>query len=287
MRILLYLLLFTPLLLLGCAASHSASLADSSETDRSPGCHQSAPAEPPTQLTVGGVTRRLIMVVPVDYQPDRPHALVVAFHGRTNDNQQVRRYYGLESAVRVSTVFVYPAGINHGNRFSWSDPADPAERLRDYALFDALVARIGSDYCIDRQRIYAVGHSLGAWFVNSLACARGEQLRAIATVAGGISAGRCRGRVAALLLHNPNDRLVPFAQGEAARDRLRQQNELSGRSTVLSGPLNCRRYGPVAHRYPVVWCAHDYNLNRRGRYYPHQWPPGTGDRIMRFFEALP
>ena len=76
-------------------------------------------------------------------------------------------------------------------------------------------------YCLDPDRIFAVGHSLGAWFVNSLGCARGDVLRAIATLAGGFSRSDCRGAVAALLFHNPNDRLVDFAYGLEARDLFR------------------------------------------------------------------
>ena len=99
----------------------------------------------------------------------------MAFHGRTNNNAQVRAYYGLEQPTGDPTIFVYPLALRQADgTFSWSNPGDKPDSLRDYALFDTIVATFAQDYCIDPDRIFVVGHSLGASFVNSLACARGD-----------------------------------------------------------------------------------------------------------------
>jgi polyhydroxybutyrate depolymerase len=137
----------------------------------------------------------------------------------------------------------------------------------------ALMAR---SYCIDPTRIFAVGHSLGAWFLNSLGCDRGDTLRDIATLAGGISRSVCRGAVAALIVHNPKDRLVDFRHGLEARDRFRAQNSLEGggRSLALEG-FACRRYGDAAAANPVVCCPHSRDRTRSGRYYPHTSLPAA------------
>src|SRR3546814_10613623 len=79
-----------------------------------------------------------------------PHPLAVAFHGRTSDGGRVRRYYGLEGEGRSGAVFAYPSGLrDESGRFTWAEPGDPPERLRDYALFDRLLAdlsrQIGRD----------------------------------------------------------------------------------------------------------------------------------------------
>jgi polyhydroxybutyrate depolymerase len=49
-------------------------------------------------------------------------------------------------------------------------------------LFDQLVQEFSDSYCIDLDHIYVVGHSLGARFTNSLACARGDVIRGIGSV---------------------------------------------------------------------------------------------------------
>ena len=277
--------------LAGCAQAEVTAPAaplPAASPDRAQGCGRPPPVAP-SSVEVDGQTRELITVVPVGYHPAEPHALVIAFHGRTNSNAEARRYYDLERHARGPTIFVYPSAMQErGGGFGWSEPGDPPGALRDFALFDAVLALMARSYCIDPARIFAVGHSLGAWFVNSLGCARGDALRAIATVAGGIGRSACRGAVAALIFHNPKDRLVDFRHGLEARDRFRAQNDLTGdaRSALLEG-FACRRYGDTAAANPVVWCPHSRNRTRSGRYYPHNWPARTGAAVMAFFTSLP
>ncbi|EWY42868.1 hypothetical protein N825_02170 [Skermanella stibiiresistens SB22] len=268
------------LLLGACASAQGAG---------SVGCGRPPPAEAPAHVEVNGRQRDLIVDLPADYLPNRPNRLVVAFHGRTNDNAQVRGYYGLEKARGEPTIFVYPLGLRQADgTFSWSDPGDKSGSLRDYALFDAIVARFAGDYCVNPDRVFVVGHSLGASFVNSLACARGDRIRGVGSVAGGIVPSQCHGGVAAMMLHNPADELVPIAEGERARDTLVAQNGQSADEpeTAEVGSFECERFADHDPSNPVLWCPHHQDLNSRGRHYPHQWPPGTGEAIMDFFQGL-
>jgi polyhydroxybutyrate depolymerase len=253
------------------------------------GCGQPPPAVAPSSIEVDGRRRGLITVVPAGYRSDRPHRLVIAFHGRTNSNAMARSYFGLEEAARGPTIFVYPSGLKRKDgSYSWWDRDDPPGSLRDFALFDAVVARISSLYCIDRTQVFAVGHSLGAWFVNSLGCARGEMLRAIGTIAGGINRSGCRGGVAAMLFHNPRDRHVRYRYGLAARDLLRASNGDSRRAEPVSQDgFVCQRYGSARASNPVLWCPYTSNSSHAGRYYPHHWPDGAAGAIMDFFASLP
>ena len=133
-----------------------------------------------------------------------------------------------------------------------------------------------------------VGHSLGASFVNSLACARGDLIRGVGSVAGGVQRSHCRGSVAALVLHNPADKLVQFSEGERARDALVAQNgqDEAAAEPAEVGPFECERFAAHDPANPVLWCPHHQDQTSRGRYYPHQWPSGTGEAIMDFFETL-
>jgi len=49
-------------------------------------------------------------------------------------------------------------------------------------LFDQLLKEFEDKYCIDKDQVFVVGHSLGAWFTNTLSCARGNVIRAIGSV---------------------------------------------------------------------------------------------------------
>ena len=124
-----------------------------------------------------------------------------------------------------------------------------------------------------------VGHSLGASFANSLACARADRIRAVASVAGGIAPSDCSGTVAALLLHNPRDRAVPLSEGRRARDVLLGHREDEWGNGRI-GAFECRRYGDAEN--PLFWCLYGQD----GRYYPHQWPEGGTRAIIEFFGML-
>jgi polyhydroxybutyrate depolymerase len=257
-------------------------LTEAQQATYSAGCG-TPPGAIGTAFEHGGRTRQMIVTLPPGYDPNRPYPLVVAFHGRTNSSVQVQRYFGLESELEA--VIVYPSGLRQGAGYTWAGENGAS----DVALFDAIVARIKAHYCIDAARVFVVGHSLGAYFANSLACARGEVIRAVASVAGGISTTTCEGQVAALLLHHPEDALVPIHEGELARDTLLEHQGHIGEPQVVEGALlqafNCLNYGNVEH--PILWCAHSISNTPGGRRYTHLWPELTAQAVAQFFAALP
>lgn len=255
---------------------------------KSMGCGVNPPQTAPTKSTVNGVEREYITVIPKNYNSNKPLKLIFAFHGRTNPNTQVRGYYKVEQAAGDQAIMIYPAGLPAGgNSRNWSDPGDAPDQLRDFTLFDQLLEEFSNNYCIDLDEVYVVGHSLGAWFTNSLACFRGNVIRGIGSLGGGTTVGNCTGPVASMIWHNPKDRLVAFSQGEAARDQYIRQNQCSYESVSVD-PVkgNCVQYNNCYTDAPLIWCPHNVDYDYRGTYYPHTWPNFTGQEIWRFFESL-
>ena len=280
--------LLSGMILLSILISTTSCGADE-KSNRSPGCGRVAPAAPPTSLRVGGHTREFISVVPQSYDSSAAHRLIFAFHGRTTANTRVRKYYRIEQNSKVPTIFVYPAGlIAADGKYSWYERSNPRNQLRDFAFFDALLQSFITDYCIDLDKIFAVGHSLGASFANSLGCARGSVIRGVGTVAGRIWDIECSGPAAAMIMHNPNDDLVPVSRGLEARESALAQNGLEPPAKECEPrELNCECYGPPQTPNPVTWCPHTEDHNRRGKFYPHLWPKEAGATIMEFFDSLP
>lgn len=252
----------------------------------SEGCGKAARSVPDS-VTVNGVERPFLLDTPRRYVSHDPFPLIVAFHGRTNSNEKVRSYYGLDSEAEGYFV-AYPAGMQTDeSRYSWSDPGDKIGTLRDVALFDAMVEKIADTYCVDLDRIYVVGHSLGAWMANSVACARGGAVRASATVGGDSMIAPCAGPSAAFLMHNPNDTLASFHSTERARDLRLETNACEAESAKTKpAAFGCMKYAGCDGGNDVVWCPHEINEDRFGAFYPHQWPEGTAEAIMSFFESL-
>ncbi|MBP9773341.1 MAG: S-layer homology domain-containing protein [Candidatus Peribacteraceae bacterium] len=236
-------------------------------------------------LSVGGQDRSYILTKARGASSNTPSPLIVAFHGRTNSNAQVQKYFGLDRAA--SNYFIaYPAAISNGNgTFSWSNGNDKPSELRDIAFFDAIVKEIGDSECIDMNRIYVVGHSLGAWFANSVACARGGVVRASATVGGSAVTSNCTGPTAAMIINNPKDALSSHTSAIAMSDIRIKENTCSTNSApVEPSAFSCVQYASCSQN-PVVFCPHTIDYER-GTYYPHVWPPDTEQAIVKFFEEF-
>jgi polyhydroxybutyrate depolymerase len=257
----------------------------------SPACVDAVIASIPDRLVVRG-QERLVLSHPPSGPAAEPRDLVIAFHGRTNDAARARRYFRLDGAL-PEAVIVYPQALPAGpGTFAWSDPGDPPDALRDFELVDAIIVAVGQARCIDLGRVFVVGHSLGAYFANDVACALGDRVRAVASVAGGLQGGACEDATATLLIHHPQDALVPIGAGERARDALLVANAVSDAAATSAqhpdlAELQCVRYGAEDVADPVVWCVHDDATWPSGRYDPHAWPGAAPAAIAAFFRSLP
>ncbi len=249
------------------------------------GCGIAKPSVAPNSVWVNGQERHFITAVWSKYNPDTPTNLVIAFHGRTNANSRVRTYYHIEEASQGNAIVVYPSGLpEDSSPRNRSNPWDPSDQLRDFALFDAIVKDISDKYCINQDRIFVIGHSLWARFTNSLACARGDVIRAIGSVWWSTTKNNCSGPTAAIIMHNPDDNLASFAWGLTARNQLLAQNGCSS-ATVPVWPADghCVRYTDCQEGAPVIRCPHTENYTR-WYYYPHSRPSFAASMIWDFFQ---
>jgi polyhydroxybutyrate depolymerase len=250
------------------------------------GCGKPA-GTPPSAVTVLGAQRSYLLTVPDDYVSQEAAPLIIAFHGRTNSNEEVRSYYRLDREFDDAFI-AYPAALENGNgSFSWADPGNTAYEIRDIAFFDAIVEQLAEQYCIDMDRIYVVGHSLGAWMANSVACVRGGIVRASATVGGDSVITDCAGPTAAMIMHNPHDTLAPFSGAERVRE-LRTKTNACTWDTAPAEPeeFKCVRHTSCNTGGTVIFCPHELDTDSRGDYYPHQWPRNTASAIADFFQDL-
>ncbi|MDZ7706760.1 MAG: hypothetical protein U5J97_02480 [Trueperaceae bacterium] len=259
---------------------------------RSAGCDTSSATASPDRVVVAGSGANLPGARSIQAQHAGHATSCIVFHGRTNDAAQVRRYVGLDAALSDAVV-VYPRALPVApGVFAWAAPGDPPDRQRDFALVGALIRAFGDAHCLEpRSGVRR----------RSLA---GRVLRERRRVSprrpgpgGGVgrrraSTRRVRRGAAALLVHHPDDRLVPLGEGAAARDAFRDANALGAvpAAPVADGPLarlRCVRHGAADTLDPVVWCARDDATTPSGGYDPHTWPVGAAAAIGAFFTSLP
>jgi poly(3-hydroxybutyrate) depolymerase len=196
--------------------------------------------------------------------------VVFLFHGLGGDGAQIRSYLGLEAEAAGQALMVYPDGrvIPSAGRTAWE--------VADLAFFDAMVSEVSAAYCVDPSRIFAAGHSYGAYMTNVVGCQRGDVVRAIAAVSGGALGGTCRRPLPVWLAHGDADQVVPQSEGIAARDQWRATNGCSSNS-VPTTPAPCVSYVGCAADAPVTWCSFS------GNHYP--LPAYTRPAIWDFFRA--
>ncbi|MEI6711780.1 MAG: hypothetical protein WCK88_06450 [bacterium] len=61
---------------------------------------------------------------------------------------------GLQGRSQDDFIVAYPAALKSGSNFSWSEKDN-------LTFFDAMTLEIADNYCINRDNLFIVGHSLG------------------------------------------------------------------------------------------------------------------------------
>ncbi len=239
----------------------------------SSGCGLPKPATGLQSKTIaaGGVDRHYQIFVPTTYDPKAPTRLVFVFHGLGGDGNQIRSYLSPEAEAAGGALFVYPDGLvlpAYGAT-AWSDA--------DLVFFDAMLKEISAAYCVDAARVFAAGHSFGGYMTNLVGCQRGDVVRAIAAVSGGLSSKACKGPVAAWIAHGDADKTVPQSEGLAARDHWVAANACASTSKPTS-PAPCVAYDGCSAHHPVTWCSF------AGGHYP--LPTYTRKAIWDFFSGM-
>lgn len=210
-------------------------------------------------MTVAGVPRTYTLYVPESYDARKAYRLVVGLHSGGRNGASARPYFDLEGRSAGGAIFVYPDGL----RGNWDLATAYAQNV-DVALFDALVASLGASLCIDKTRIFAVGTSSGAYFVNQLGCARGNVLRAIAAHAGGGPFASTGGTydaqgqlvcptppVAAAIFHGLADTNVSPSEGDKAIAHWTHWNGCTAERKAVT-PAPCE--SPTTCGKPVLVC---------------------------------
>ena len=137
---------------------------------------------PNEHLTVDGTPRNYRLVVP--HTLPKPAPIVFAFHGIGDSTESMANYCRLDQlAARNGFLLVYPAA----RKSMWATvnaTADNLDANADVRFFDQLLIHLSKHHEIDRDRVYAVGMSNGAEFVQLLAIARSKEIAAIAAHSG-------------------------------------------------------------------------------------------------------
>lgn len=184
-----------------------------------------------SSIQSGGRERTYLIYVPDSYDGSKETPLVLAFHGDLGAAKEMDKLTHLSKIAKEKNfIVVYPDGVNH----NWNDGrAKINASIDDVGFTRDLIAKLGSQYNIDRSAIFATGISNGGFFCNRLACEMSETFAAIAPVAALLCEAPAQNRVPAkpisvLLMVGESDPLVPYNGGPISGSRF------SGKGRCLS-----------------------------------------------------
>jgi len=210
-----------------------------------------------------GRSRSFILRLPANYDNTRQYRLIIAYHWRGGTANDVNSggssgaawaYYGQQQLSNNSAILVAPQGIDNG----WANPGG-----QDVTFFDDMIRRIESDLCVDTTQRFALGFSWGGGMSYALACARPNEIRAVAVISGGLISGCSGGTqpVAYFGLHGITDNVLPISMGRSLRDTFVRNNGCAqqsprepaqgSRAHITTAYQGCRS------GYPVQWAAYD------------------------------
>ncbi len=160
-------------------------------------------------VSSAGLQRSYYLDLPSDYDPAAaPGPLIIAYHGTGGSHQAWFDYYRLREVVGDGAILVYPDALpNSANINQW-------DFENDFQMFEDLLDRLPALVNFDASRIFITGHSSGGGFAHEVGCKYGDRIRAIAPVAGSLTATTCVGAVAVLQIQGEYDPLVPIGVAE-------------------------------------------------------------------------
>ena len=138
-----------------------------------------------TSIEVNGVEREFRLSAPSSEAGTRL-PLVIAFHGGTDSQEDFAQQEQFDQ-LGEQEKFVMAYAIAEQDRTAAEGEwflNTAATSKEDNNFSEAIVDELSESYCIDQDRLYAIGYSLGAMFTYEIACQLNHRFAATASFAG-------------------------------------------------------------------------------------------------------
>tara|TARA_Y100000766_G_scaffold44274_1_gene34389 strand:+ start:133 stop:1092 length:960 start_codon:yes stop_codon:yes gene_type:complete len=168
-----------------------------------------------TSISVNGVERMFRLSVPSS-DVGTKLALIIAFHGgggSDEDFQQQSQFDQLGEQQKFIMAYAIAESDRSSAEGEWY--LNTAATSRDDNDFtEAIVDELSNLYCIDEDRLYAIGYSLGSMFTYEIACQLNHRFAAVASFAGTmpVNPETCglSGNIAVMHIHGKLDYIIDY-----------------------------------------------------------------------------
>lgn len=226
-------------------------------------------------MDIEGTMRTYYVQLPSNYDASHPYKLIFQFHPWGGNAEQALTMYRLNQSI-PDAIYVTPQGLQAGSQGAgWANTNGV-----DIEFTKGMLAEVQGKYCVDNSRIFSTGFSYGGMMSFAIGCEMSDVFRAIAPMSGSLySDFNCKGtgpHIAMWGSHGTSDTVVPIEDGEAARDKILQENHC-GMTTMPVDPSPCVKYQGCDAGYDVTWCEWDG---------PHGIPSFGSSAIAAFFNSF-
>ena len=200
----------------GCSEGVSDEVTEDTVPDDADGCAAATVAADQITLgkTVDGLERRFRFSAPA-VEAGEKLPLVMAFHGGGGAGDLFPQEDEFNELVdSENLIMVYPiAELVSPNEGEWQLNTR-AGAMHDIHFLEAILDEMGSRYCVDQDRLYATGYSLGAMYTYEVACHMNDRFAAVASFAGTmpVSPDSCAlvDNIALMNIHGDEDQIIPY-----------------------------------------------------------------------------
>jgi polyhydroxybutyrate depolymerase len=195
---------------------------------------------------VNGARASFLLDLPKQYDKRRGYPLLLAFRGPNQTSEEFRSELNLTSIADAIVVYANPL-----------DPYADWQFQRDVVQVDALLEKLGDAYCVDQDRVFALGKESGSMLANWLGCVRGDRMRAVATLTSAPPPPEaCIGSAAVWLLQRTDTDPMTVGNGYGNRDFWAFRNGCDMTMAQAVAGTSCVDYAACVPDIPVRFCEH-------------------------------
>jgi polyhydroxybutyrate depolymerase len=235
-----------------------------------------APMDGIHMIMAANMPRKFFLRVPNDYDGKTAYPMVFAFHGAGNkDATWFDTNTGFRAAHEAKAVMLFPESLTSGGNHTWMTASQHPANL---AFVDAMIEWTKKNICINPSRIFSTGQSSGAYFSQTLACQRGDVIRAVATNSGGERYfENCKGNPGVMISYGKGDEQSHITAAGKATTFWIARNGCKADGPMPVDPSPCVKYQGCKEGSPLVVCAHGGG---------HPWPGYANNGFWNFFETF-
>ena len=243
-----------------------------------------------TSIEVNGVERLFRLSAPSsDAGTKLP--IVIAFHGgggAGEDFQQQTEFDQLGEQEKFIMAYAIAESDRTASEGEWFlNSAATSRDDNDFA--EAIVDELSKAYCVDEDRLYAIGYSLGSMFTYEVACQLNHRFAAVASFAGTmpVSPETCdlTGSMAVMHIHGKLDYIIDYDDDwdwkDGEHEGVGTMSNIPGMVDYWAEKSNCQTDNTHSHLFGgddvehIVHsdCSGDVRIEHYGlEGWEHTWP---------------